>query len=435
MAKILLDYLFPITAIEPTPAASTAFLKQVLVVAKPKDGGVTAGTIVTLTAASQASTYVGTGAAAEIAELFTAGMSKVYLLPMNDLNLATAIEGHESDFFTILIARSDWADADINATQASGNITITSYANLLTTAADTVSVAGVAFTAQSGAATLGTATFRAATGNTETAASLAAQINAHPTTSALVTAVAALGVVTITSILSGTGGNSIALGYTDNGGGNIGATKSGTALTGGDGLDLGEFKGVTGVASTDDAFLAVQAVITRRCAFHIASANAAKNMFYAFGKLLSNSLAWKNQQFIPMPQADDVDTLGDAESFYDDRISFVITDSEFSSRLGFFVCGGQAIAAPYIARNIEIDMQSAALSYIADNEPAYTKVQAALLEDELKAVLDGYVEDGEIEAGVVAVTLEEDNFQADAEINIAEPKALWRIFGNMRQSL
>jgi hypothetical protein len=54
MAKILLDYLFPITAIEPTPAASTAFLKQVLVVAKPKDGGVTAGTIVTLTAASQA---------------------------------------------------------------------------------------------------------------------------------------------------------------------------------------------------------------------------------------------------------------------------------------------------------------------------------------------------------------------------------------------
>jgi hypothetical protein len=135
---------------------------------------------------------VGTGAAAEIAELFSAGMSKVYLLPMNDLNLATALEGHESDFFTILIARSDWADADINATQASGNITITSYANLLTTAADTVSVAGVAFTAQSGAATLGTATFRAATGNTETAASLAAQINAHPTTSALVTRAARL---------------------------------------------------------------------------------------------------------------------------------------------------------------------------------------------------------------------------------------------------
>jgi hypothetical protein len=99
------------------------------------------------------------------------------------------------------------------------------------------------------------------------------------------------------------------------------------------------------------------------------------------------------------------------------------------------VCGGQAIAAPYIARNIEIDMQSAALSYIADNQPAYTKVQAALLEDELQGVLDGYVDDGEIEAGEVEVTLEEDNFQADAEINIAEPKALWRIFGNMRQSL
>ena len=44
MAKILLDYFFPITAISPTPQASTAFLKQVLAVVKPKVG-VTPGTI------------------------------------------------------------------------------------------------------------------------------------------------------------------------------------------------------------------------------------------------------------------------------------------------------------------------------------------------------------------------------------------------------
>lgn len=116
---------------------------------------------------------------------------------------------------------------------ASGNITVTSYANLLTTTPDTVTVGATVFTAQSGAATLGTATFRAATSNDLTATSLAAQINAHAVAGALVKATAAAAVVTIKAIHGGTAGNAIALGYTDNGGGNIGATKSGTFLTGG----------------------------------------------------------------------------------------------------------------------------------------------------------------------------------------------------------
>lgn len=38
MAKILLDYVFPITVLENIPAASTAFLKQVGVVVKVKSG-------------------------------------------------------------------------------------------------------------------------------------------------------------------------------------------------------------------------------------------------------------------------------------------------------------------------------------------------------------------------------------------------------------
>jgi hypothetical protein len=434
MGKILLDYLFPITAIEPTAAASTAFLKQVCVVGLPKDGGVTAGVITEITSSSSLSSYFGAQAAAEAAELFTAGMSKVFVLPMNDLNLADALDGFESDFFTILIT-TDFDKDDVNATAASGNITITSYANLLTTTPDTVAVAGVTFTAQSGAATLGAATFRAATGNTETAASLAAQINAHATTSALVLASASLGVVTITALAAGTAGNAIALAYTDNGGGNIGATKSGTTLTGGDGLDLGAFVGVTGISEDDDSFLATQAAITRRCAFHNLTANGAKNMFYAFGKLLSNSLAWRNQQYVPMPVSDDVETVGDAEALFDDRVSFAISDDEFGSRLGFFACGGKAIVEPYIVKNLQIDMQSEALSYISGNQPAYTKTEAALLEDELQGVIDEYIEDGSLEAGTVEVTLEEDNFVAGGAINISEPKALWRVVGEMRQTL
>ena len=433
--KILLDYLFPITAIEPTAAASTAFLKQVCVVASPKDGGVTAGEITECTTMAEVNALVGTAAAAEVQQLFTAGMSRVFILPMDDLNLASALEGHESDFFTILIS-SDFTDAEVTATQASGNITITSYANLVSGTDDTVTIEGVVFTAQAGAATLGEGTFQAATSNDATATSLAAQINAHEDLDGIVTAEAAGAVVTITAVSAGTGGNALTLVYTDNDT-NVGATRSGATLTGGDGLDLGEFEGITGIASTDDAFLATQAAIANRSAFHTVSANKSKNMFYAFGKLLSNALNWRNQQYITMPLADDVDTLGEAESLYDDRINFVISDDEYSNRLAFFVAGGKAIVAPYIKKNLQVDMQSTALSYISGNQPGYTKTHAALLEDELQKVIDSYIASPKnwLEDGVVEVSLVEDNFVASGDINIAEPKALWRIFGEMRATL
>jgi hypothetical protein len=106
-------------------------------------------------------------------------------------------------------------------------------------------------------------------------------------------------------------------------------------------------------------------------------------------------------------------------------------------------CGGKAIVAPYIVRNLEIDMQSKALQYISGNMPSYTHTQAALLEDELDKVLNGdaessnpgYIGKGWIEAGTVSVKLEQDNFVASGYINIAEPKAMWRIFGEIRQTL
>jgi hypothetical protein len=298
-------------------------------------------------------------------------------------------------------------------------------------------VAGVSFTAQAGAATLGAATFQAATSNEATATSLAAQINAHATTSALVEATVDGAVVTITAIEAGADGNDIAVAYTDNDT-NVGATLAGLSggnLSGGSGIVVGAFTGVVGVSSTDDDFLALQAAISNRAAFHTTSSNKAKNMFYAFGKMLSNSLSWRNQQYISMPVADDVDTLGEANSLFDDKVSFVISDDEFSNRLALFACGGKAIVAPYIIRNLEVDMQSAALSYVSGNQPSYSKKAAALLEDELQKVVDGYIERELIDAGTVEVKLEEENFVASGYINVAEPKALWRIFGEMRQTL
>lgn len=312
--NILLDYFFPITAIEPTPAAATGFLKQACVVGLPKDGGVTAGVITECDTNAEIAAKFGATAAAEAQQLLAAGMSKVFVLPMDDLDLADALEGHESDFFTILIT-SDFDDTAIDA------------------------------------------------------------------------------------------------------------------------MDVGAFTGVVGTSSTDDTKNATRAAVANRCAFHTDSTNKAKNMMFAFGKLLSNALNWRNQQYITMPLADDVATLGDANSLFDDKISFVISDSEYGNRLAMFAAGGKAIVAPYIRRNLELDMQSGALTYISGNQPDYSMKQATLLEDTLQKVIDGYIEREWIEAGVVEVKLEQENFVASGYINIAEPKALWRIFAEMRQTL
>lgn len=311
MSKLLLDYFFPIESIEPTPAASTAFLKQVLAVVKPKVGA-TEDTITLCTTKSAVDAFTTTNA--EVDELFDAGMGRVYVIAVDALSgLGALLEGHEGDFHTILIS-SDFDDTEMDA-----------------------------------------ATF-------------------------------------------------------------------------------GDFTGVVAMASTNDTKNATRAATANRVAFHSTSTNKAKNMFYAFGKLLSSN-SWSNQQYITMPYADDVANLGDAETLFNGKISFIISDDEFGKRLALFAVGGKAIVAPYIKKNLEIDMQSSALSYISGNQPAYTLKQAALLEDELKKVIQDYIDDESIEQGTVEVSLEEENFVASSSINISEPKALWRIFGEMRQTL
>jgi hypothetical protein len=310
--NILLDYFFPIASIDPTPAASTAFLKQALVVVKPKVGA-TEDTITLCTSTGAIDAFSVT--AVEADQLFSAGMSRVYVVAVDDLTgLGDILEGHEADFFTVLISY-DFTDTEIDA------------------------------------------------------------------------------------------------------------------------MDLGEFKGVVGMASHTGAKNTTRAANAQFAPFYTTVANRGKNMFYAFGKLLSNSLSWKNQQYITLAVADDIATLGDAEALFDDNVNFCLSDDQYGNRLALFAVGGKAIVAPYIKRNIEIDMQSAALSYISGNQPAYTHTQAALLEDELQKVLNGYIEDQMIEAGTVQVTLDEDNFVASSSINIAEPKAMWRVFGEIRQTL
>lgn len=312
--NILLDYFFPITSIEPTPQASTAFLKQVLAIVKPAGGGGGAADTPTL-CVTKAAVDAFSNTNVEVDELFNAGMNRVYVMASTALTgVGANIAGKESDFHTILIS-SDFSDAEIDA------------------------------------------------------------------------------------------------------------------------MDLGQFKGVVGLASTDDAKNATRAAIPNRVAFHSTSTNKAKNMFFAMGSLLSNALKWSNQQYIPMPYADDVNTLGKANALFDDKISFVISDSQFGNRLALLAAGGKAIVAPYITKNMQIDIQSKALSYISGNQPAYSKVQAALLEDELQKVPDSYIARQLISDGKVEIKLEQENFVASAYINIAPPTAFWRAFGEMKQTL
>lgn len=312
--NILLDYFFPITAIAPTPAASTAFLKQVCLVVKPNEASeADSGKIFECDTMGEVTAKT---ANADAQKLFDGGMNKVYIMLLADdlADLGDVIALNQNKFYTVLIS-SDYTDANITA------------------------------------------------------------------------------------------------------------------------MDAGAFKGVIGVSSVDESFLETQAAIENRCAFLAKTGNVAKNLCYAFGKLLSNANSWLNQQYITMPATDDVNTLGDANGLFDDKVSFVITDDEFGHRLGLFACGKKAIVAPYIVRNLEIDVQSKALQYISGNMPGYTNTQAALLEDELDKVIQGYISRQWIDAGTIQVKLEQDNFVASGYINIAEPKAMWRIFGEIRQTL
>lgn len=107
--------------------------------------------------------------------------------------------------------------------RASGTVTLAGVA-----AGETVTVAGLIYTAVTGAVK-SYSEFSISGNDTEDAASLASAINARESNrTAQVTATSALGVVTVTAVAEGAGGNAIAL--VDGG---AGITISGATLTGG----------------------------------------------------------------------------------------------------------------------------------------------------------------------------------------------------------
>ncbi len=122
----------------------------------------------------------------------------------------------------------------LNKVYATGTITITSYANLVTAGDDEITVGEVVFIAKASGAT-GNEQFNSAVSNGATRDNLLAKIQAHPDLIGVVTAAASsTAAILLTAVEDETAGNSVALTYSDEGTATVGATVTGSGtLTGG----------------------------------------------------------------------------------------------------------------------------------------------------------------------------------------------------------
>lgn len=306
MKDVLLEYVMKVDAYAPTPSASTAYIRKVLCIVKPLPEGAT-GTITECT--TKAEVQALTNANCHV--LLEAGLPSVYVLPMNDLNIADIVEADNKKFFTILVDGA-FTNEDLN------------------------------------------------------------------------------------------------------------------------GFDAGDFAGVVGWTVENREQAKSWGYGNSNVGFYDLDVNGSKNMYYAFGKLLSAN-NWKNQQYIEMPYGSDISSINQAELMFEDSISFVLTSEEYKNRLALFASNRRAIVAPYVYEELTLKLQSKALQYISLNQPNYTEAEASLLEDALQGVVDGYVEQGILTHGKVVVSLTDEQFVAQASINIPEPKALWRIRATMKQ--
>lgn len=122
----------------------------------------------------------------------------------------------------------------LNKVYATGTITITSYANLVTAGDDTITIGEEVFTAKASGAS-GTNEFNAAVSNGATRDNLLAKIQAHPDLVDVVVATSSsTAAILLTAVEDETAGNSVALEYSDEGTATVGATVTGSGtLTGG----------------------------------------------------------------------------------------------------------------------------------------------------------------------------------------------------------
>lgn len=107
----LLNYVLKLDVRTPTADANADYLRSAVVVVKPLSEEADTGTLTKVISATGAASLT---ANKDIEQLFAAGMNAVYILPMNDLDLADALAHATQRFKTVLIS-SDFSEAEIAA--------------------------------------------------------------------------------------------------------------------------------------------------------------------------------------------------------------------------------------------------------------------------------------------------------------------------------
>ncbi len=192
---------------------------------------------------------------------------------------------------------------------------------------------------------------------------------------------------------------------------------------------LDSFQGVLQVVGANETIAAEQAAIERRVGYYMNHAN----LYFAVGSLVSQPTL-SSIQYLVMPQTDNINTLSRANALFEDRISFTITDDTYQNRLGFYACGGIAIHAPYVQREIQVLLQTEAFNFIYTNKPAYNEIEAKKIQAQLQKIIDRYIDNGQIDLGDVNVEAIRENFVMDAQITVQNPTATWKNVTTLRQT-
>lgn len=152
---------------------------------------------------------------------------------------------------------------------------------------------------------------------------------------------------------------------------------------------------------------------------------------FAFANLLSAS-TWRNQQYIPVSPTlgTAVEELGTAELYFDERISFYLSDEEQGTRLAFFVAGGLSITTPYINEELKVTTQSDFINFLSANQPFNIETNRRLLEQRGNKIIDRYVDDGLLDPdgeNFMTITEGDEVFICKGELTTSEAVALWRV--------
>lgn len=107
---VLLNYILQLETRTPVPAASTGYLRAALIAVKPKTG-VETGKITRVTSALSAA---GLTDNPDMQYLFDAGMTAVFVLPTEDLDLSAVLAAAKERFYTVLVS-SDYTAQELGS--------------------------------------------------------------------------------------------------------------------------------------------------------------------------------------------------------------------------------------------------------------------------------------------------------------------------------